>query len=82
MAALTTLSSALSLVFRTIPRSLVVETAVGWVMEREVVSDEMGELPMGRCSRLAGLRSSSQSLDHLALLFKEFWRISWRFRGR
>ncbi len=40
-----------------------------------------GELPMRRCSLLVGLRSSSQSLDQLALLFREFWRISWRFRG-
>ncbi len=29
------------------------------------------ELPMGRCSLLAGLRSSSQSLDQIALLFRE-----------
>ncbi len=36
---------------------------------------------MGRCSPLVGLRSSTQSLDQLALLFREFWRISWRFRG-
>ncbi len=36
---------------------------------------------MGWCSLLEGFRSSSQSLDQLALLFREFWRISWRFRG-
>ncbi len=35
---------------------------------------------MGRCSLLVGLRSSSQSLDQIALLLREFWRISWRFR--
>ncbi len=37
----------------------------------EVVSDKMGrgELPMGRCSLLVGLRSSSQFLDQLALMF-------------
>ncbi len=40
-----------------------------------------GELPMGRCSLLVGLGSSSQSLDQLALMFREFWRISWRFWG-
>ncbi len=40
-----------------------------------------GELPMGRCSLLVGLRISSQSLDQLVLMFREFWRISWRFRG-
>ncbi len=28
-----------------------------------------------------GLRSSSQSLDQLALAFREFWIISWRLRG-
>ncbi len=52
---------------------------VGWVMGRGVVSDEMGELPMRRCSLLVGLRSSSQYLDQLALMFREFWRISCRF---
>ncbi len=36
---------------------------------------------MGRCSPLVGLRSSTQSVDQLALLFREFWRVSWRFRG-
>ncbi len=50
-------------------------------MGREGVSDGLGELPMGRCSLLVGLRSSSQSFDQPALLFREFWRISWRFRG-
>ncbi len=39
------------------------------------------ELPMGRCSLLVGLRSSSQFLDQLALLFREFWRISWGYEG-
>ncbi len=34
---------------------------------------------MGRHSPLVGLSSSSQSLDQLELLFREFWRISWRF---
>ncbi len=75
-----TLRAALSLVFKTIPRSLVVVTGwyglgVGWVMGREGVSDEMGELPSGRCSLLLGLRSSSHTLDKLALMFREFWRI-------
>ncbi len=36
---------------------------------------------MGRCSLLVGLRSSSQPLDQLALLFREFWGISGRFWG-
>ncbi len=44
-------------------------------MGREGVSDEMGELSMGRCSLLVGLRSSSQSLDQLALLLRELWNI-------
>ncbi len=50
-------------------------------MGREGVSDEMGDLPMGRCSLLVRLKSSSQSLDQLALIFREFWRIAWRLRG-
>ncbi len=50
-------------------------------MGQEGVSNEMGELPMGRCSPLVGLRSSSQSLDQLELMFREFWKISWRFQG-
>ncbi len=47
-------------------------------MGQESVSDEMGELPMGRCSPLVGLRSSSRFLP---LMFREFWKISWRFQG-
>ncbi len=36
---------------------------------------------MGRCSLLVGLRFSFQSLDQMALMFREFWRIPGRFRG-
>ncbi len=36
---------------------------------------------MGRCSLLVGLSSSCQSLDQLALIFREFQRISWRLQG-
>ncbi len=46
LAALTTLSSALSPVFKAIPRSLVVET-VGMVWVQEGVSDEMGGVTIG-----------------------------------
>ncbi len=86
LTALTTLPSALSRVLKTIPTSLVVETvAMVWVLGRlchgRVLVAKWGELPMGRCSLLVWLRFSSQSLDQLALLLKEFWRISWRFRG-
>ncbi len=77
MAALTTLSSALSLVFDTIPRSLVVVTVGNvWVFGRlwggRVLVTKWEELPMGMCSLFVGLRSSSQFLDRLALTFKEF----------
>ncbi len=41
----------------------------------EGVRDEMGELPMGRCSLLVGLRSSSQSLDKLAHLDFNFFTV-------
>ncbi len=35
---------------------------------------KLGELPMGGCSLLAGLRlSSSQSLHQLALTIRELW---------
>ncbi len=42
-------------------------------MGREGVRDEMGELPMGRCSLLVGLRSSSLFLDQLAYLDFNFF---------
>ncbi len=44
------------------------------------VSDDIGGDTKGKCSLLVGLKSSSQSLDRLALMFGEFWRISLRFR--
>ncbi len=50
-------------------------------MGGEDVSDEMGGVTNGTVFDLVGLRSSSQSLDQLALMFREFWKISWRFRG-
>ncbi len=58
-----------------------------WVVGEGGLDEYIGEqglpatLPMGRCSLLVGLRSSSQTLDHIALLLREFSRISWRFRG-
>ncbi len=63
MAALTTLSSALSLVFKTIARSLVVETVgrvwvLGGLEGGRVKVMKWEELPMGRFSLLVGLRSS------------------------
>ncbi len=52
-------------------------------MGREGVSDEIVESgsPMEWYSPLVELWSSYQSLDQLALMFGEFWRISWRVRG-
>ncbi len=49
-------------------------------MGRVGVNDEIGGDTKGKCSLLVGLKSSSQSLDRLALMFGEFWRISLRFR--
>ncbi len=63
--------------FKTIPRSLVVET-IGrvWVLggseDGRVQVPKWEELPMGRCSLLFGLRSSFQCLDQIALLLREF----------
>ncbi len=36
---------------------------------------------MGRCPLLVGMRSSSQSLDQLAMMLRELWRISWQLMG-
>ncbi len=49
---------------------------VGRVMALEGVSGEVGELSLGWCSLLVGLRSSSQYLGQLGLMLREFWRIS------
>ncbi len=85
--ALTILFSALSLVFETISRSSVMEKfGIVWMLGRvwdgRVKVTKSGELPVGRYSFLAGLRSSSQSLDQVALTCREFWRISWCYGGR
>ncbi len=45
---------------------------VGWVMGREGVSDEMVRVINVKALTLVGLRSSCQSLNQLALLFREF----------
>ncbi len=63
--------------FKTIPRCLVVETVgrvwvLGGLEDGRVYVTKWEELPIRRCSLLAGLRSSSQSLDQIALLFREF----------
>ncbi len=60
-----------------IPRSLLVETidrvwVLGGLEDERVLVTKWEELPMGRCSLLVGLRSSSQSLDQVTLLFREF----------
>ncbi len=44
-------------------------------MGREGVSDEMGGVTNGKVLAFGGVRSSLLSLDQLALLFREFWRI-------
>ncbi len=54
-----TLSSALSLVFKTIPRSSVVETfgvvwGFGWIMGWEGVSDEMEGVTNGKVCEVVG----------------------------
>ncbi len=46
-------------------------------MVRKGASDKLGELAMGWCSFLVGLRSICQFLDQLSLTFIELWRISW-----
>ncbi len=50
-------------------------------MGSEGVSDEMGGVTNGKVLAFGGLRSSSQSLDQLALLFREFWKLPWRCPG-
>ncbi len=49
-------------------------------MGREGERGEKAELKMGRRSLLVGLRSSSQSVDQLALMYRELWRMSRRLR--
>ncbi len=49
-------------------------------MGREGVSDEMGRVTNGKVLAFGGVEVQPQSLDQLALLLREFWRISWRFR--
>ncbi len=68
--------------FKTIPRSLEEETVgrvwmLGGLEDGRVYVTKWEELPMGRCSLLVGLGSSSQSLDQIAQVLLEFWRITW-----
>ncbi len=42
---------------------------------------ELEVSPTGRCSHLEGLRSNSQSPDHLELGTMELWRAAAGFRG-
>ncbi len=51
----------------------------GFCGERVYVT-KLGGVINGRCTLLLGLRSNSQSLDHLALAFRELWRMSWWLR--
>ncbi len=77
MAVLTTLSSAVSQMFKTIPMSLVVENfGIVWVL---------GGLWDGRVYVTKWGRGVTNgkvlALDQVALAFREFWRITRRLRG-
>ncbi len=50
---------------------------VGWVMEREDVSDEMGGVTTGKALVFDGVEVHLYIFDQLALMIREFWRISW-----
>ncbi len=64
LAVLRTLSSALSLAFKAIPRPLLVGFSwFGWVIRGEGVENRMEEFSMGKLSLLVELRSSSPSFD-------------------
>ncbi len=56
-----------------------------WVLgelgDGRVLVAKLGEPPIRRRTLLMLLRSRSQSLDQLALTFREFSRILWRLRG-
>ncbi len=44
-------------------------------MGQEGVSDRMGGVTNGKVLAFGGVE------DQLELMFREFWRMSWRFRG-